>query len=347
MFLGAAVGGLDQGHGLEVVAAADGRFLAGLERDEKLGHGADERVGEPAFVPGRRVKTGVALGCVGDCRWGGVGILTPADVALGQAVEPLDAPLDSDVGRGTFTGGAGPSVVDGDGAQAVGVFENVTGNAVAVRELRTRIGADGAVNPLGIAEPVAERVHVVDGHDTQRDPALAFLPWHPVRDAAHVDGGQDRLADSAVSQERFAGTHRLVVAHVLVHGQHDAGLFAGLDGGDSLGVIRADRLLREDAFGRAACAGGLDDFELVVRRHGEVEHLDRLVIEQLFDRVVNGWDVVLLGALGCVGLCAGGDGDRVEAGLSVGDQVAVVHDEAAANAADAPNPALGKGRVNV
>ena len=53
MFRGAPVGGLDQGHGLEVVAPSDGRFLAGLEGDEKLGHGADEGVGKPALLPGR------------------------------------------------------------------------------------------------------------------------------------------------------------------------------------------------------------------------------------------------------------------------------------------------------
>ena len=53
MFPGAPVGGLDQGHGLEIVAPADGRFSAGLECDEELGHGADEGVREPALVPSR------------------------------------------------------------------------------------------------------------------------------------------------------------------------------------------------------------------------------------------------------------------------------------------------------
>ena len=57
----------------------------------------------------------VALGRVGDGGRRGVGILTPADVALGQAVKSLDAPLDADVGRGTFARGAGPGVIDGDG----------------------------------------------------------------------------------------------------------------------------------------------------------------------------------------------------------------------------------------
>ena len=34
VFLGTEVGGLDEGHGLEVVAGADGWFFAGLQRDE-------------------------------------------------------------------------------------------------------------------------------------------------------------------------------------------------------------------------------------------------------------------------------------------------------------------------
>ena len=34
VFPGTAVGGLDEGHGLEVVAGADGWFFAGFQRDE-------------------------------------------------------------------------------------------------------------------------------------------------------------------------------------------------------------------------------------------------------------------------------------------------------------------------
>ena len=49
VFPGTAVGGLDEGHGVEVVACADGRFFAGLECDQQLRHGADEGVGEPTL----------------------------------------------------------------------------------------------------------------------------------------------------------------------------------------------------------------------------------------------------------------------------------------------------------
>ena len=111
------------------------------------------------------METRVALGCIGDRRRGGVGILAPADVALGQAIEALDAPLDADIGRGTFTARASPCVIDGDGAEAAGILENVTGDTVAVWKLGTWIGANGAVDALWITKPVAEGVHVVNGHD--------------------------------------------------------------------------------------------------------------------------------------------------------------------------------------
>ena len=143
-----------------------------------------------------------------------------------------------------------------------------------MRELGARIGPHGAVDALGIAEPVAEGVHVMNGHDAQGDPALALLPRHPVRDAAHVDGGEDWFANGAVGQQGFAGSDGLVVAHVLVHGQHDAGLFTGFDCLDCLGVISTERFLGEDTLHDATIAGGLYDLELVVGRHGNVEYLD-------------------------------------------------------------------------
>ena len=109
-----------------------------------------------------------------------------------------------------------------------------------------------------------------------------------MRDAAHVDGGEDWFANGADSQQGFAGSDGLVVAHVLVHGQHDAGLFTGFDCLDCLGVISAKRFLGEDALDDATIAGGLDNLELVVGRHGNVEYLDGFVVQQLVNGVVHG-----------------------------------------------------------
>ena len=73
---------------------------------------------------------------------------------------------------------------------------------------------------------------------------------------------------------------------------------------------------------------------------------DRLwyVIEQRFDGIVNGRDAVTPGDGAGRSGGARGDGHRAEAGLAVSDQVAVAHDEAGADAADAPVLALGQFR---
>ena len=75
--------------------------------------------------------------------------------------------------------------------------------------------------------------------------------------------------------------HRLVVAHVLVDGQDDAGRGAQIDAFPGLAIAHGQRLLGEDAADVAGVADGLaDDGRLHVGRHGDVEHLDRRVGEQ-------------------------------------------------------------------
>ena len=72
---------------------------------------------------------------------------------------------------------AGPAQTSSQelGPQAVVVFEDVQVDAVLVRELRPRVGAGAGEDAGRVAEPVAERVEVVDAHDPQRDPPLALL----------------------------------------------------------------------------------------------------------------------------------------------------------------------------
>ena len=55
---------------------------------------------------------------------------------------------------------------------------------------------------------------------------------------------------------RMAGSDGLVVAHVLVHGQYDAGFLAGFDRLGCLGVL-AEWFLREDAPDDAATQAAL------------------------------------------------------------------------------------------
>lgn len=132
-----------------------------------------------------------------------VGVGWPADGAFGVTFGAFHAVVDAVVGDGAFECGACPDIVDGGGAEAVFVFEDVGADAVFVFELLcgAGVGADGGVDACGVAEPVAEGVDVVDGHDAEGDPAEAFLPGHPVGDGAHVDGGEDGVAEGVLVEE--------------------------------------------------------------------------------------------------------------------------------------------------
>ena len=87
---------------------------------------------------------------------------------------------------------------------------------------------------------------IMRGSPSPGAPAMASC------DAAHVDGGENGIADGTVLEQRFAGAHGLVVAHVLVHGFVHAGSFAGFDRLNGFGVVCAQRFLREGVPWRAA-----------------------------------------------------------------------------------------------
>ena len=79
--------GFAQGDGFEVVPAADFRFLAFLDGDQKLSHRADERVREPHFRPARlkpiaRPLLCREIECAGDLG----GVARPADRARSAGV---------------------------------------------------------------------------------------------------------------------------------------------------------------------------------------------------------------------------------------------------------------------
>ena len=84
-------------------------------------------------------------------------------------------------------------------------------------------------------------------------------------------------------------------------------------------------------FGRLA-----QHVRLHIGRHGDIEDLDRRVGKQLGDVAMHARNL-MLGRHGLgVFQVAGCDGDGVEARLPIGDEMAVAHDEASADAADAP-----------
>jgi len=57
-------------------------------------------------------------------------------------------------------------------------------------------------------------------------------------------GGEDRFADDAAVEQGFGRAHGVVVTHVLVDGQRDAGGLTGMDGFNSFGIVQTKRLLR-------------------------------------------------------------------------------------------------------
>ena len=70
-----------------------------------------------------------------------------------------------------------------------------------MRELRARVGAYAAIDACGIAKPIAESVEVMNRHNAQREPAEFLVPVHPMRNAAHVDCGEDRLTHGTLLEE--------------------------------------------------------------------------------------------------------------------------------------------------
>src|SRR5262249_60325279 len=93
------------------------------------------------------------------------GMARPADRAGGKSARAFDPPADVDVAFAAFPGRAGPHVVPAAGPAAGVVLEDVQVDAVAVWESGARVGPGTGQNAVGSAEPVAERVEMVDAHD--------------------------------------------------------------------------------------------------------------------------------------------------------------------------------------
>ena len=103
--------------------------------------------------------------------------------------------------------------------------------------------------------------------------------------------------EPAALQDVLQRAHRLVVAHVLVDGQRDAGRGTRFDAVAGFAHRQGERLLSQDAAEAAACRPRqpADQGGLRVGRHGDVEDFDVRVGEQVLDGVVNGRDAVPCG----------------------------------------------------
>ena len=176
---------------------------------------------------------------------------------------------------------------------------------------------------------------MVDAHDAERDPAQPLLPRHPVRNRPHVDRRENRLTQITTVKQRTARADRLVVAHILIHGQRDAGILTKPNDLDGFRVIHAERLLREDASQMPVSLNRFAyDFQLNVRRHGDVDDFDFGIVEEISIITVRLRKAVPIRDRFRVIKIPRGNRDRIETRLSIRDEVAVGHDEAGTDAAD-------------
>src|SRR5215475_13894187 len=107
------IGGLDQRHGLDVVGAGKLRLGAGLDRVLQLLHDPLEGLREPARGPARVLpRAAGGLAAIAQGARAAFGIVGPADGALGEALRPLDAPADIDVGLEALLARARPHILE-------------------------------------------------------------------------------------------------------------------------------------------------------------------------------------------------------------------------------------------
>ena len=105
------------------------------------------------------------------------------------------------VRRATFMSRTGPNIVDYDCAEAIGILEDASANAVVVWEGGAWVRAGAAIDRFRIAMPVAEAVEMMNRHNFECSGFKFSLPRLPVRNSAHGDGGEDRISKSTLVEE--------------------------------------------------------------------------------------------------------------------------------------------------
>src|SRR5205085_742574 len=109
------------------------------------------------------------------------------------------------VGRTPLLRRPRPRVVNSNAAQSVIIFEDIGANSVFMPEFGPRIRSKTTIDLLRVAKPISKRIEMMDRHDSERHPTQLRLPGHPMRNAPHLNRGQNWFPQSAVFQERFPG----------------------------------------------------------------------------------------------------------------------------------------------
>ncbi|MNR11922.1 hypothetical protein D3C85_1282440 [compost metagenome] len=160
----------------------------------------------------------------------------------------------------------------------------------------------------------------------------------------HVDLREHRRAQHALVKQLFERAHRLVVAHVLVYRQDLAGGPCLVAQGAGFVQRQGEGLLCQHATHVRGAQCGANQRGLQVRRVRDVHDLDLRIGDQGQGVLMYTGDAVAFGDRGRFAAGTRRDRRHREAGLLVGRQVALGHDHAGADAADAKAP-FPNGRV--
>ena len=350
MAAGGSIAGVHQSHCEQVASSGNFRFAILFECAQQLGHGADEGVGEPDGIPVWLVPGALIVdGGVAECAGCASGVVRPADGSQCQSCRSFDSPADSDVAAAAFASGSGPDIIPDGGLNATWEIEDTECDPVCVLEAPcgARVWSNAGVDSQRISQPVPQSIQMMNAHDSQGDPALAFLPWHPVGDGSHFDCGEHGCTECLLTEECMAGADGLIESHVLIDSQQYVVLFAESDEFSGFATAGAEWFLGKDT---AEPVSGIEcatnDIGLAIGRDSDVEDLDFGVLHNLFDGLTDGRDLPAGSGGGGGAEVSRGDGDWSQLVPSISGEVAVGHDEAGADAADADGSLLWQHRLD-
>ena len=110
----------------------------------------------------------------------------PPNRTFGKTVGSFDSPSNTNIARTAFSCRSRPNIVADLASQSIGVFEDIEADAVRVFEPGSWVLGETSVNTFRIPKPISHGIQVMNRHDSTGEPALSFLPRHPVRDRSHV-----------------------------------------------------------------------------------------------------------------------------------------------------------------
>src|SRR6266540_6993639 len=103
---------LTECNGFQIIPTANLRLLLVFQSTQQLGHGADEGVGKPDFLPARlEPVAGLLFRREVQCARRSGRVTWPTDGTARQAFGPLDTPAEVDIALGTFPRRPGPDVI--------------------------------------------------------------------------------------------------------------------------------------------------------------------------------------------------------------------------------------------